>query len=445
MTKSLIPAVTALLCFALSAPAFSAPASAGKGTPGVARIDTVTLKESILFALDRDPSVGQQAAQLGIGQAQIDEARSGWFPQISLNGSTGHSQTTDSSGSLKNSTTWALTVTQLVYDFGKTQSSINQQKSQEENYRYQLMATFTDVAEKTALAYVEVKRYDALNIAAQEHITALEGVQRMVSLRADAGLNSRSDVLLAQTRITGMKATLEQYRASLQSARARLGVLTGVQATKYAEPPQTLVNDPVPLDQIDYTWIPAVLAARAQESASGYAVDRAKSQHWPTLSLQGGRTRYESDNRSYWDDQVQLKVDAPLYQGGAVSARVRQAEGARQMASTQVDQARFDILQKAAVAQADWQGANGREQAGQQQLDNARRTRDVYKNEYTLSKRSLSDLLSVEQDIWQAALSRITAEYDSWVAAVNYAAALDTLLPLTGIEKNTANTLPDLN
>lgn len=436
MKKLLIPAFSVLLCFT---------AAARSDTPGVARIDAATLKESILFALDRDPSVNQQAAQLGIGQAQVDEARSGWFPQISLSGSTGHSQTTDSSGSLKNSAAWGLTVTQLLYDFGKTQSGINQQKSQQENYRYQLMLTLTEVAEKTALAYVDVKRYDALNAAAREHIAALESVRHMVSLRADAGLNSRSDVLLAQTRIAAMQATLEQYRASLQSARARLGVLTGVQATNYAELPQTLVNDPVALDKIDYTWIPSVLAARAQESASGYAVDRAKSQHWPTLSLQGGRTRYESDNRGYWDDHIQLKVDAPLYQGGAVSARVRQAEGARQMAATQVDQARFDILQKAAVAQAEWQGASGREKAGQMQLNNALRTRDVYKKEYTLSKRSLSDLLSVEQDIWQAALSRITADYDTWVAAVNYAAALDTLLPLTGIEKNTANTLPDLN
>ncbi|WP_190321763.1 TolC family protein, partial [Enterobacter hormaechei] len=93
-------------------------------------------------------------------------------------------------------------------------------------------------------------------------------------------------------------------------------------------------------------------------------VETAKSQHWPTLSLKGGRTRYESDNRSYWDDQIQLNIDAPLYQGGAVSARVRQAEGARAMASSQVDQARFDVLQKASVAQADWAGARGRMEAG---------------------------------------------------------------------------------
>lgn len=100
------------------------------------------------------------------------------------------------------------------------------------------------------------------------------------------------------------------------------------------------------LNRIDYSLIPTVMAAQNMERSAQYGVETAKSQHWPTLSLKGGRTRYESDNRAYWDDQIQLNIDAPLYQGGAVSARVRQAEGARAMASSQVDQARFDVLQK---------------------------------------------------------------------------------------------------
>ena len=115
------------------------------------------------------------------------------------------------------------------------------------------------------------------------------------------------------------------------------------------------------------------------------------------------------------------------------------------MASSQVDQARFDVLQKASVAQADWTGARGRMEAGKQQLENALRARDVYKNEYTLSKRSINDLLSVEQDVWQATSAKIIAEYDGWSAAINYAAAVDNLLPLIGIEKNAAAKLPDLS
>ncbi len=127
-----------------------------------APLPTTTLKDTIMFAFQRDPSVGQQAAQVGIGQAQIDQARSAWMPQLSLSGSAGHSQTTDSSGSLSNSTTWGMSLTQLVYDFGKTNNAIDQSAAQRNSYRYQLMATLSSVAEKTALDYVEVQRYSAL-------------------------------------------------------------------------------------------------------------------------------------------------------------------------------------------------------------------------------------------------------------------------------------------
>ena len=385
-------------------------AFANSNQVGIAPVATTTLKESILFAIDRDPSISQQAAQLGIGQAQIDEARSGWMPQISLNGSTGHSQTTDSSGSLKNSAAWGLSLTQLLYDFGKTNNSISQSSAQRDSYRYQLMGTLSDVAEKTALSYVEVKRYSDLLQAAIENVQALKNVEQLAKLRADAGVSSTSDELQTRTRIAGMQATVAQYHAALNSARARLAVLTGMQAEAYSPMPANLAVEPDSLNRIDYSLIPAVMAAQNMERSAQYGVETAKSQHWPTLSLKGGRTRYESDNRSYWDDQIQLNIDAPL-----------------------------------SVAQADWTGARGRMEAGKQQLENALRARDVYKNEYTLSKRSINDLLSVEQDVWQATSAKIIAEYDGWSSAINYASAVDNLMPLIGIEKNAAAKLPDLS
>lgn len=263
-------------------------ACANSGQVGIAPVSTTTLKESILFAIDRDPSISQQAAQLGIGQAQIDEARSGWMPQISLNGSTGHSQTTDSSGSLKNSAAWGLSLTQLLYDFGKTNNSISQSSAQRDSYRYQLMGTLSDVAEKTALSYVEVKRYSDLLQAAIDNVQALKNVEQLAKLRADAGVSSTSDELQTRTRIAGMQATVAQYHAALNSARARLAVLTGMQAEAYSPVPANLAVEPDSLNRIDYSLIPAVMAAQNMERSAQYGVETAKSQHWPTLSLKGG-------------------------------------------------------------------------------------------------------------------------------------------------------------
>ena len=422
----------------------AAPLPQWANAPAVKPVARLSLQESILRAFARNPDVTQQAAQIGIGEAQIDEAKSAWYPHVGLTGNAGPSRQTDSSGRLDNNVSYGITLTQLVYDFGKTNNDIKLQTAARDSYRFKLMATLTDVAEKTATAYMEVSRYQALCDAAQRNIHSLENVYNMAALRANAGLNSSSDELQAQTRIAGMRSTLEQYQAQMASAKAQLAVLTGVQPEAIAAPPAELAAQPVSLQNIDYQSIPLVLAAENLRQSAQYGVEKTKAQYWPTLSIQGGKTRYQTSDRSYWDDQLQLNVNAPLYQGGAVSAQVQQAEGQQKISASQVEQAKLDVLQRASVAYANWTGARGREEAGLAQSESAHRTRDVYQNEYKLGKRSLNDLLTVEQDVFQAQSAEINANYDGWVAAVNYAAAVNNLIPLVGIKQGLYNELPDL-
>lgn len=412
--------------------------------PSMKGLESVDLKTSVLQAFSRSPSVTQQAYQMGIGQAQIREAQSGWYPQVGLTANTGNSTQQDSSNSLNNAAAYGLTLSQLVYDFGKTNASINQQKSAEESYRYKLLATLSDVAAQTATAYLDVLKYQELTQAVEENIRALEEVRRMSSLRADAGLTTRSDVLQAQSRISGMRSTLKQYQANLSAAKAQLTALTGVKANTYAPFAGSKFNAPVMPDNIDYSTIPTVLYAQAQKDSASFEVSKAKSDYLPTLSLQASRTRYETNNNPYWNNQVQLHVSAPLYQGGAVSARVGQAEGRKNIAGTLVDQAKLDILQKASVAYANWSGAEGQAQASAEQLQDSVRSRDVYKNEYKLNQRTLNDLLSVEQDVFQAKFSQISAKYDSGYSLINYATAVDGLLPQLGINPGAGQPLPEL-
>lgn len=396
--------------------ALAAPLPQWANAPAVTPVASLSLQESILRAFARNPDVTQQAAQIGIGEAQIDEAKSAWYPHVGLTGNAGPSRQTDSSGRLDNNVSYGITLTQLVYDFGKTNNNIKLQTAARDSYRFKLMATLTDVAEKTATAYMEVSRYQALCDAAQRNIHSLENVYNMAALRANAGLNSSSDELQAQTRIAGMRSTLEQYQAQMASAKAQLAVLTGVQPEAIAAPPGELAEQPVSLKNIDYQSIPLVLAAENLRQSAQYGVEKTKAQYWPTLSIQGG----------------------------AVSAQVQQAEGQQKISASQVEQAKLDVLQRASVAYANWTGARGREEAGLAQSESAHKTRDVYQNEYKLGKRSLNDLLTVEQDVFQAQSAEINANYDGWVAAVNYAAAVNNLIPLAGIKQGLYNDLPDL-
>ncbi|MFQ6292082.1 TolC family outer membrane protein [Yersinia enterocolitica] len=413
----------------------TAPAFNWQAAPSEEQLAELSLREAILRAFARNPQIAQAAAQIRVGKGDLEVAESGWYPQISLQGTTGKSHQTDSAGSLNSNASAGIQLSQLLYDFGKTGGSIDEQASLSEAYRYDLFNTMTAVGLSTVQAYLQVKRYQALSVVARNNIASLEKVKQTAQLRADAGLSSQSDVLQAETRIAGMVATLEQYRAQQRSAQAQLTVLTGVVSDNLPDLPKDLLKQKVTLNAIPYDASSAVRSAEAKQQAAMQRVRQSQAQHWPTLKIQAGRTRYENESRSYWDDQVQLAVEAPVYQGGAVSAKVRAAEGMRAAAQAEVEKAKLDVNQKAATAYADMIGAIQRQQAGEQQLQSAVHTRSVYQDEYKLSKRSLNDLLSVEQDVLQADSMRLMALYDGWDATARYASAVDNLVDMLGIDR----------
>ncbi|ELY3468896.1 TolC family outer membrane protein [Cronobacter universalis] len=430
----------------ISFPAVSQEEFAWQNAPAEQLQAQLTIKEAILRAFARNPKISQAAAQIRVGKANLEEAQSAWFPQVSLQGNVGRNHRTDSSGSLNSNAAGGVHLKQLIYDFGKTGGSIDEQENLSEAYRFQLYDTLNQVGMQTLQAYLQVRRYQSLAAAAERNLESLRSVQNMADLRSEAGLSTQSDVLQAQSRIAGMNATLEQYRAQTRSAQAALSVLTGVVADTLPDLPEDLLRQPITLKSLRYEQTNAVRAAQARQLAAEQRIRQAQAQHWPTVSVQAGRTRYQNDNANYWDDQVQLVVDAPVYQGGAVSARVEAAEGDRASARADVEASKLDINQKAATAWADLTGAQQRQQAGEQQIASAGHAREVYRDEYRLSKRSLNDLLSIEQDVFQADTLAITARYDAWDAAVRYAAAVDNLLDMLGIERArmTGDTLPSL-
>lgn len=69
----------------------------------------------------------------------------------------------------------------------------------------------------------------------------------------------------------------------------------------------------------------------------------------------------------------------------------------------------------------------------------------VYKNEYILSKWSINDLFSVEQDVWQVMFVKIMVEYDGWSVVINYVFVVDNFMMFIGVEKNVVVKLFDLS
>ena len=254
--------------------------------PSEQRAAQLTIKDAILRAFARNPKIAQAAAQIRVGKANLTEAESAWFPQLSLQGNLGRSHRTDSSGSLNNNGSGGVTLRQLLYDFGKTGGSIDEQHNLSDAWRYDLYSTLNEVGMQTLQAYLQVKRYQALADAARNNIHSLESVLEMATLRSEAGLSSASDGLQAQSRIAGVKASLAQYEAQMRSAQAALSVLTGVVADNLPDLPEDLLKQNITLDALPYERNNSVRSAQAKQQAAEQRIRQAQAQHWPTRSAQ---------------------------------------------------------------------------------------------------------------------------------------------------------------
>ncbi|MHC8403416.1 TolC family outer membrane protein [Pseudomonas sp. MDT1-17] len=399
----------------------------------------LTAEAAILLAFERSPSLVQAFALIKKGEARKDEAMSAYYPQLSLATSYG----------LHDEYTYGPKLKQLIYDFGKTSGAIDNQTFLTESYRDDLMKTITEVTGDALLAYSSVKRYQEIIAVTQKMIDSLEAVKSTAQLRLASGLSSSADALQAATRIASFKTTLEQYRSQLENAKVSLAQLTGKRAETLAELPQALAVEPSRhADKVDYGSIPSVRSAVAQVKAGEAVLSSTKAQHMPSISLDAARLRQNQRNAtnaySGWDNQVGVSVDIPLYQGGAISARVSQAYEDLEASKASVNQAMLEVEQRASTAVSNWRGAEARLQSSRYQVDIATRTRDIYQEEYKLGDRSLTDMLSVEQDVFQALSNSTAAKFDRYDAVINFAVIQNTLLPLLGVDSPSERALPNL-
>lgn len=368
---------------------------------------TLNIQSAVNRAVQWHPNIRQAIGELFAVTEKIDVARAKYYPQIS--GGFNNEMSNRYSGS-GYSPSLVLSISQMLYDFGKVSSSVREANAAAAQQQATLLLNIDQIAHDTAAALVQVQGYQQLVNIAGEQLEALNTISDLARQRSEEGASSQSDVVQARTRIEGAKATLSQYQASLDRWRATLATYLGWQAVNQ-------VDDDFPAkferacDTTDFNdqLIPSVLAAWAQASRAQAQLANADAQMLPTISLEPEVThnlnnRYANrgtvDRTQY---SAWVKVQMPLYQGGGLSAGRNAAQYSLEAANAAIRTARLEARQQLSEARNE---AGSLQQtlliqARQQEL--GRKTRSLYQEQYLqLGTRPLLDVLNAEQEIYQS-------------------------------------------
>lgn len=416
----------------------------------VSAADGLGLEMAVRAAVQTHPSVRnatQQVLQAGEG---ISAARAGYHPQVRAGIGSQLSSSRISSYDSRSVHTATLSVSQMLYDFGKVSSAVGRAEASVEVTRAQVLLSVDEVARDTARAWVDVHRQQALAKIADEQLSRVQELAGLVNERARLGASSRSDSVQAQSRIESARSQVLHAQAQAARGRMNLMLLTGRHAPGAApisiggEAPDWLdtacvANVQSPME-VPMALPPAVRLAQAQRAIAQASVDQADAQRLPTLSLDGsvGRglgARSQLPGEKSMNVTVGVNFSAPLYEGGGNQARQRAAVYALSAADAELEHAQLTARLGFEDALAQSQGYTQRLPVLAARVQSIRTTGDLYQQQYLeLGTRSLLDLLNAEQEYHAARQEQIEGVHERQQLALQCLFHTDRLRSAFGLD-----------
>jgi outer membrane protein TolC len=298
----------------------------------------LTLQEGLKIVTESGRDVAIAHSDEEVAKGAVSLARSPWLPQLDLYGretwlyyqpaiKIGPAGTPVPT-SQDQFMTYGFKATQLLYDFGKTSSSINAAqfglKAQEaETFRARNRAALEFI-----VAYFDLLESEELLKVAQDEVTRYEAHGKDASARFKAGVVTRNEVLQADVLLADSK---QRLLTAENNRTLRASKVNSILVRPLNEPVQAagVVSHALGTVQLEQAWAeaeqsnPDLRNLDARVRAKEENISSVRSEHLPTVYVSGGYEYSENQYQLHPDNwSVIAGVNINLFAGGSTSSRI---------------------------------------------------------------------------------------------------------------------------
>lgn len=391
-----------------------------------------------------NPELRKSAADRDAAFEKINEARSPLLPQLGLGADYTYSNGyRDANGVNSNATSASLQLTQTLFDMSKWRALTLQEKSagiQDVTYQTDQQTLILN----TATAYFNVlNAIDVLSYT-QAQKDAVYRQLDQTTQRFNVGLVAITDVQNARSQYDTVLANEVTARNNLDNAVEQLRQVTGNYYPELASlnvdgfktnKPQA-VN--ALLKEAENRNL-SLLQARLSQDLAREQIRLAQDGHLPTLGLTASTgvsdTSYNGSktNTSQYDDsnmgqnKIGLNFSLPLYQGGMVNSKVKQAQYNFVGASEQLESAHRSVVQTVRSSFNNINASISSINAYKQAVVSAQSSLDAMEAGYSVGTRTIVDVLDATTTLYNAKQQLANARYTYLINQLNVKSALGTL------------------
>lgn len=369
-------------------------------------------------ALDSDPVLKAAVANRDAAQEAKPQARALLLPSVGINAD--QSRSSVSGQTDLNTHTYALSVQQPLYNRG----NLVQQRLADAvigQSDVDLRNTENTLILRVSQGYFGVlAALDDLTYATAEK-NAFARQLEQANRRFEVGLATITDVYDAQARFDAAVSQEIAATNTLADARESLRQLTGQEYARL-----NLLSEKMPLTLPKPTdpeaWVRMALDNNLQLLSAGFTVEQArqniqlqKAGHYPTLNLQAVSADFDTDLISGTRNEVSLQLAIPLYTGGAVSSRSRQAAYTYEASRQSLENLQRDTIRTVRNAYRGQETAISQIKALDQTRVSTRSALEANQAGYEVGTRTIVDVLDAERNVYLAARNYAAARY-SYIA-----------------------------
>lgn len=376
------------------------------------------LRELVRQALAYSPAMREARYTAEAAQQEINAAKGGRLPQVSISSASTTYTGEIPSVSRPDRPYYGVNATIPVYDFGRITAQVKGRQAAYDASNARTAQQANLVAIETVTTCLEYTKQRALLFAADDYLQTVQKLVDMLTQVTDADPGRRGELVQARSRLLQAKQAKENARSFAREYRIRLdrligqdksplcdGVGAGFLQKPDLEKIRANVNDNPQVKAFNYDYESA-LRQLDQINASRKPQVQASATHAPVAA---GFTN------NYYQNFT-LSVSMPIYDGKVLESTERAALERARAAAEHVDltikQLDTDFRERYELATA----ALRRSEEYISLLEiNDRVRKDFFVQWYALGRRSLFELLAIEQEQYTLQQGYFTSLFDGMI------------------------------
>ena len=393
-----------------------------------AEFPPLTLQQAHEMALQNHPLISVADLKAMASREVVTQARSGFFPNISLNsvsvGTAANDTRLSAIGALNNPAIFdrnaeGVLISQLITDFGRTANLTRSARFQAEAAANTAQATREQILLAVDGAFYSAQQAQAVTKVAQQTVTARQSFLEQVSELARSKIKSDLDVSFARVNVEDAQLLLVKAQNDLEASFAQLSDLLGLRETKRFLLTEESLPPPVSTNVYDFVQQalqlrPDIVSLRNQQEAASSLARAERDARLPTIAAVGSAGVAPIHDAALADNYAAagLIVNLPIFAGGLYVARQKEAELQAQAAQESLRNLENNVIRDVRIAWLNAQNAFDRHRITGRLLENAQQSYDLVQARYKVGLSSIVEINQAELNLISAQITDANTLYE---------------------------------